>query len=125
MIRLRLSPRWLQLARPWAWALVDRIAFLVESALVANGVFWTITWMILHFSWKTTVREWGSFWTHYARASLPARQPVEIAFLLIAVTFTLVAAFIRFPKARLAWAPWPSRLRSQAAPHIPKQELAA
>lgn len=115
---------WLERARQWIWAIADRVAFVLESALVANGVVWFLTWTMLHFSWRTATREWGSFWTHYARASAQARQPVEIALVIVAVVFSAAAAAIRFPKARLGWAPWPRRARLRS-PATSREELAA
>lgn len=81
----------------------DAIAFLLESACVGNGVFWFLTWGMLSFNWEVTAREYGRFWTHYARATPAARHPVEAFVLATLVVLTLAVAFTRAPRAiRLA-----------------------
>jgi hypothetical protein len=104
-----LSAQPLERARAWSWAAADRVAFVVESALVANGVFWALTFAILRFSWSATAREWGSFWTHYAKAPPAARHPVELVLIAVAIAMTAAAAAIRLPKSRATWSPWPRR----------------
>jgi hypothetical protein len=80
----------------------DIIAFVVESACVGNGVFWFVTWGMLSFDWDVTAREYGRFWTHYAKANPAARHPVELSALIILGVITVCVAFVRAPDARRA-----------------------
>ena len=102
----------LEAARAWAHALTDRLAFVVESACVANAVFWFLIWGLLGFRWLTTAHEWGRFWIHYVAAAPAARRPVELFVLATLLVLTLLTGAIRAPKASRAWAPWPSSRRT-------------
>lgn len=115
----------LEQARRWVWAITDRLAFVVESACVANAVFGFITFAALGFSWRTTAHEWGNFWTHYVSAAASARAPVEHVLLGVLATLTVLTAFIRAPKARPCWAPWPLASASAAAAAATSRELVA
>ncbi|PIB95345.1 hypothetical protein [Caulobacter sp. X] len=99
----------LSVARPWSWALADRVSFVLESLAVAVFLFLLLTWSILGFDWQTTTHEWGSFWSHYAKASVEARRPVETVLLVALAVLWGGACLIRFRKARLAWLAWPRR----------------
>jgi len=66
--------RMVDAARPWSWAIADRVAFLLESLSVSIALFIALTWAMLGFDWQTTAHEWGSFWAHYAKASAEARR---------------------------------------------------
>lgn len=114
----------LEAARAWLKAAVDRLAFLVESACIANAVFWFLTWGLLGFSWRTTAHEWGNFWTHYTAAAPAARQPVEIFLGLSLVALTGITCFIRFPKVRRAWDPWPRRTAEPRPASTAEEEFA-
>lgn len=106
-------------ARRAAWAVADVMAFLLESAFVGNGLFWFIAWGMLSFNWEFTVHEYARFWTHYAKTSAAARHPVEIAAITALVALSLLAAWIRAPKAIRSWTAWPyswPRRRSPAHP---------
>ncbi|WP_062095416.1 MULTISPECIES: hypothetical protein [unclassified Caulobacter] len=101
--------RMVDAARPWSWAIADRVAFLLESLSVSIALFIALTWAMLGFDWQTTAHEWGSFWAHYAKASAEARRPVEIALLLTLAVLWIATCAIRAPKSRLCWAAWPIR----------------
>jgi len=120
------NPR-LEQGRRWVWAITDRLAFVVESACVANAVLWFLTFAAVGFSWRTTAHEWGNFWTHYTSASPAARAPVEQVLLGVLALLTLLTAIVRAPKARLSWAPWPTSLApaGDASPHPTAKELVA
>jgi hypothetical protein len=94
-------------ARRGAHAVADVLAFLTESACVGNGVFWFITWGMLSFDWNVAAREYGRFWTHYAKANPVTRHPVEICLILIFVALTGLTAVVRAPRAASTWTPWP------------------
>jgi hypothetical protein len=96
----------LERARAFSWALADRAAFIVESFAVAIALFWALTWAACSFDWQTSTHEWGSFWTHYAKASGSARAPVEHFVIIALLVLTAATAAVRYPKARLCWAPW-------------------
>ena len=98
----------LAVGRAWLHALADRVAFVVESACVANAVFWFLTWGLLGFHWRTTAHEWGNFWTHYVAAAPAARRPVELFVAAVLLVLTALAGAIRAPKASRAWDPWPA-----------------
>jgi hypothetical protein len=106
--RLFNHPR-VESARRWMWAVTDRIAFVAESACVANVLFWALTYAALSFSWGKSAREWGHFWTHYAAASADRRAPVELFLLATMLVLTSAVAWIRFPKSSACWSPWPTR----------------
>ena len=108
----------MEAARAWLHALTDRVAFVVESACVANAVFWFLIWGLLGFHWRTTAHEWGNFWTHYVAATPAARRPVELFVGAVLLILTVLAGVIRAPRASRAWDPWPSR------PTPPQTELA-
>lgn len=99
----------LSVARPWSWALADRVSFVLESLAVAVFLFLVLTWSVFGFDWQTTTHEWGSFWSHYAKASADARRPVETVLLVVLALLWGGACFIRFRKARLSWFAWPGR----------------
>jgi hypothetical protein len=105
----------LELGRAWAKALADRIAFVVESACVANAVFWFLTWAGLGFSWSVAAHQWGNFWTHYVAAAPSARQPVELFVAAVGAALTLATCLIRAPKASRGWDPWPASRRGPAS----------
>ena len=109
----------LEAARAWLHAFADRVAFVLESACVANAVFWFLIWGLLGFRWLTTAHEWGRFWVHYVAATPAARRPVELFVAAVLVILTVLAGAIRAPKASRAWAPWPSARRTS-----PQTELA-
>lgn len=101
-------------ARAWMHALVDRLAFVVESACVANAVFWFLTWGMLGFRWLTAAHEWANFWAHYVAAAPIARRPVEVFVGAVLLILTVLAGAIRAPKASRAWHPWPHRPQKEA-----------
>ena len=104
-------------ARSGLHMVADIVAFVVESACVGNGVFWFLTWGMLSFNWEFTAREYGRFWTHYAKASAAARHPVEVAALVIFVGITAFVAFVRAPKARQARGSWRDAWRALRRVH--------
>jgi len=105
----------LEKARTVLYAATDRLAFVVESFAIASAVFWLLTWAACSFDWQTVTHEWGSFWTHYAKATAEARAPVEHFIGWTLAIMTALTAAIRFPKARLCWAPWPNRATAAAS----------
>lgn len=125
MIRDRSDSEPWDRARRGVHAVADVMAFLAECACVGNGLFWFITWGMLSFDWELAAREYGHFWTHYAKASPVARHPVEVCLLLIFAGLTVLAAVVRAPRAVRTWTAWPyawPRRRADVAP--PGEEIA-
>lgn len=98
----------LEQSRSLVHAGVDRLSFVLESAAVAVVLFWLLTWAACSFDWQTVTHEWGSFWTHYAKASPASRLPVERFIGASLAILTALTAAIRLPKARMSWAAWPT-----------------
>lgn len=91
-----------RLRRGAHWALA-RAAFVVESVAVAIGFFELLTLAMLQGDRLLAAHEWGLFLIHYTAAAAPARTPVDLAMLTIALVLSAFVAACRWPAARLTW----------------------
>lgn len=101
----------LERARAFVKALVDRVAFAVESLCVALAALLLLVFGVCRFHYPTLAHELGNFWSHYAKASPVAREPVDHFMVGALILLSLVIAAIRYPKAKRAFDPlaWGAR----------------
>lgn len=102
---------WRDRAGSFARALVDRLAFLVESFAVAILVVAFLGLATARFDILGAAYVWGRFWMRIARVDDAARMPA-LAVLATALTVvTCLCAFVRWRKARNAFEPFPGPRR--------------
>ena len=104
--------------RQWAGAaaqaVVDRTAFLVESFAVALAVMVFLTFAAARFDPLAAAYVWGHFWLRIADSEAVLRTPVLFLFGIVTIVVTAIVAWVRWPKARRAFDPFPSRRRVRA-----------
>jgi len=98
-----------------ARALVDRIAFVVESFAVGVVVLGFLGLAALRFDVLGAAYVWGRFWTRFAAVDEAARVPVTLALLIALGAATGLCAFVRWDKARRAFDGFPVSTRDHAA----------
>lgn len=94
-----------------AQALVDRIAFAVESLAVAVMVIGFAGVAATRFDVTGGAYVWGSFWLRVAEADAAIRNPMLALLALVLLAVTVLVAFVRWPKARRAFDGFPPSRR--------------
>jgi hypothetical protein len=103
MIVTRHKPSRLAATRRLAHRLLARAAFVVETLAVTAFLFGLMTLALLRANRVLVAHEWGLFLTHYATASVAAREPVDRT---VGAGLAALAVFVglcRWPAARLVW----------------------
>jgi len=94
-----------------ARALVDRLAFAVESLAVAIIVVGFAGFAATRFDLGGAAYVWGFFWMRVAEADPAVRAPILALLALFLATVTVLVAAVRWRKASRAFDAFPASRR--------------
>lgn len=104
-----LIDRWGAFAR----ALIDRVAFAIESFAVALLVLGLVGLAAVRFDLTSAAYVWGFFWMRVAEAEDAARLPVLTLLALVVVVATALVGWVRWTRASRLFETFPASRRAR------------